>query len=95
MANRIVGNIYILDSGLQTLNYLNLKLMGVGFYGANTTAALVLTLASDTRDAIVAIGPNVIGAGAWSAYVPLGGVYVSDTIRVLNLTAGTGWLYLG
>lgn len=95
MANRIAGNIYIIDSGLQNLSYINHKVLAAGFYGVGTTATMTLVYASNTNDAIVAFAPNVTGAGNWDDYAQLGGVYISDTIRVLNLVSGTGWLYLG
>lgn len=95
MANRIVGNIYIIDSGLQNLAYTNHKILSVGFYGTDSTATMTLTYASNTNDSIIAFGPSAATAKPWQEYAELGGVYVSDTIRVLNLVAGTGWLYLG
>lgn len=95
MANRIVGNIYIIDSGLQNLSYINHKLLAVGFYGANSASTMTLTMVSSTLDAIVAFANITAGSASWADYAQLGGVYVSDTIRVLNLVAGTGWLYMG
>ncbi len=95
MANRIVGNIYIIDSGLQNLAYTNHKLLAVGFFGSNSASTMTLTMASNTLDSIMAFANITAGSASWHDYAQLGGVYVSDTIRVLNLVAGTGWLYLG
>lgn len=95
MANRILGNVYLLDSGLQTLSFpTKASIRAIALYGADTTARLVLTLVSDTRDAVVALAnpvhfPNTTG-------ITFGGDTgwaVADTLRVLNLTAGTGYIY--
>ena len=95
MANRIRGRVYIIDSATINLDYLPMPILGVGFYGIDTTARLVLTLASNTLDSIVAMAPDVLGANPWSKFYPMGGWLISDTLRVLQVTAGTGYIYIG
>ena len=95
MANRIAGNVLIVDSSLSNLPYLNARVLAASFYGSDTTARLTITYVSSTLDSIIAFAPNVTGGGPWSANQVLGGVQVADTMRVLLLTAGTGYLYLG
>lgn len=93
MANRIRGRVYIIDSATINLDYIPMQITGIGFYGVDTTARLNLVLASDTRDSIVAFAPDVLGGNPWSKFYPMGGWMVSDTLRVLTLIAGTGWIY--
>lgn len=98
MANRIIsGNIILIDSGLNILPYVSNRIAAVGFYGSDTTSRLVLTLNSNTTNAIVAFAPPVTGAGPWSDHKAMSGkdgVYLNDTMYALNLTNGTGWVYL-
>lgn len=94
MANRLVGSVYILDTTTANLSYINGRISAIGFYGADTTARLTLTYVSSTLDSIVAFAPATLGSIPWDDHKSFGpGFQMADTMRVLNLTAGTGWIY--
>ena len=89
-----IGNLYILNVTTDNLSMPDsLKIQAIGFYGSDTTSKLVLTTVSNTNNAIVAFGPTVT-AGPWSDHKFFGGWYMTDTLRVLSLVNGTGWIYV-
>jgi len=95
MANRIAGNVYILDtaSGNVTIPWPGkMKIESVLFWASTTAGRLILTEAS-TADAIVSLGMPEVGVGGGNNGQYLGGVEVQE-LKVLTLTAGTAWLYL-
>lgn len=93
MANRIVGNVYIIDSTLTNLSYLFAKIRGVALYGTDSTSRLTITYVSSTADAIFALGNQINSPGTTGITFGGDGFTVADTMRVLLLTAGTGFIY--
>lgn len=100
MANRIVGNVLIIDSANGnnpviftpgTSNQINkYKLGTVMFWSSDTTGNIQFSLA-DTSNQIMRLsnpvnGPNTVGG-------VLNGVTLQD-LKVVSLTAGTAWVYL-
>lgn len=85
MANRIVDNIYILDTGSANVAIpwpLNAKIMAIKLIGtevqlsgANTTNVLVRMTGND--------------------YMYMGGVNFGPDLKLPVLTAGTAWVYFG
>ena len=95
MTNRIRGNLVIIDSSAINLSLpTNVHIQAASFWGSDTTARLILVLASDTRDSVVALSNQTHFPGLSGIAFGEGGWCVADTLRVLNLTAGTGYLYL-
>ena len=96
MANRIVGNVVIVDSAMGNTFVLGngndptLNVNTISFWGANTTAIAVFT-GLNTSDII-----GVIQNGASIPYtnsIDLHGTRLSD-LKIPVLTAGTAWIYL-
>lgn len=94
MANRIVGNIVIVDSAMGNSSILTpnpkLKAATVAFWSPDTTGNLILTGIS-TADHVVRLtnpnnNPTTVG-------IVMPDVYLED-IKVPTLTAGTAWIYL-
>lgn len=94
MANRIVGNVYIIDSanGNTAIPWLDgTKIATITFWSSDSTGKLQITGAS-TADVLFQVTnpvnvPNTVGAY-------LGGNYFKDVVKILTLTAGTAWVYL-
>lgn len=93
MANRIAGNVYIIDSGSISLPWpgTHVKIQGVGFYSTDTSGELQLTMASNTLNIVFWLRNNNNQPYFLPQY--LGGVNF-EQLRVQILTAGTGFLYL-
>lgn len=95
MANRIVGNVYILDTGSANteLPWLdNAKVATISFWGANTSAEMILTT-EDTGNVVARLAINANGNVANSTSIHYGGVNFPGSIKLPVLTAGTGWIY--
>lgn len=106
MANRLVGNLYILDSQEAATIPLpwpaNAKVMAFSFWAASTRGELVLTMGNASNQVchfgynihspVVADSNTLIVSADFHKY--LGGVNFSP-IAVTTLTAGTGWIYFG
>lgn len=97
MANRIAGNVLIIDSAMGNAPVLlsssqikNFKLGSVAFWSSDTTGSLILALAS-TADVILRLG-NSVNNGNTTGII-LNGVNLHD-LKVPVLTAGTAWCYL-
>lgn len=96
MANRIAGNVLIIDSAMGNSPVMlssqinKYKLGSVAFWSSDTTGNLVLSLA-DTTNTILRLG-NSVNAGNTTGIV-LNGVTLQD-LKVPALTAGTAWCYL-
>lgn len=92
MANRLVGNIFIVDSAEANIALSipeNSYIGEVAFWGADTTGIIELTGAS-TADVIakIQIGTNVPSNDS---------IYVGTRVQTLKcpvVTAGTAWIYL-
>ncbi len=92
MANRIVGNVYIIDSGsLAPIPFSSgTKIASVIFWSSDSTGTLRLAT-ENTANVIMHLSnpinvPNTIGA-----YI--GGCYATNSLTVPTLTAGTAWIY--
>ena len=103
MANRLRGNVFIIDSseGAAPLEIpAQAKLLGVGFWASGTNASMIITIGNTTDTLIrynyqivtVATNNGVVMEPAWQ-YTYLGGFYVADTLRAGTVTSGTGYLY--
>ena len=93
MANRIVGNVYILDTSADTLSSINASISAIGLYGTNSNARLVLSFVSNTADTFIQLAnpsANTLFVG-----ITFGnpGFRCSDQLRVQTLVAGTGYIY--
>ncbi len=93
MANRIDGNVYIIDtgSGDTAIPFLNSDILGVGAWFSGPTGEVRFSTA-DTTNVFLRLSAT-LSAGACSNYVYLGGLCVDD-LKVPVLTAGTAWIYL-
>jgi len=94
MANRIRGNVYILDSGSINLSWPNkANVTGFAFYATDTTSVINITLVTDSADSVfAAANPNntpVLTGISFGKPVEFG-----SQLRVHVLTAGTGYIYL-
>ena len=105
MANRIVGNVYIIDSqmgaatdlqGVNTASWQQhqMYIASVALWCANTTAEIELIYKADTTSTAIRLGagnsPTPTAGGLVEIY--LGGVNFEE-LRVKTLTAGTGFIY--
>lgn len=100
MANRIVGNVYIIDSSLGIGNPLiintgswldNHLVSAFGFWGNDTTAQIELVFASATDTTAFRSGHSNTNANMnWSSFGD--SVYFKE-LRCKTLTNGTGFIY--
>ena len=92
MANRLVGNVYIVDSAL---NFVALpwnqgaRVKSISAWFLNATGEVNFTDAN-TADVLVRLTAPNTGAGYNTVY--LGGICF-DNLKVPTLTAGTAWIY--
>lgn len=97
MANRIISNVYIIDSA-QTLTGLawapsadaDRKVNSVVFYSTDTTGELKLVFTSNTTNTFIHIRNNQ--SQPFSLPYFLGGVWVGQLTPII-CTAGTGFIY--
>ena len=90
MANRIVGSVYILDTGSANVPlpwFTNSLVSAVRFWSAGT--GRVVLSATETGDVIVTVATTVAGE---SAEANLYGVSFTE-MKVPVLTNGTAWIY--
>lgn len=96
MANRIVGNVIIVDSAMGNTfilgngNNPTLNVNSIAFWGSNSTGIVSFTGLS-TADVICSISSVLNFPNTQS--IDLHGTRLSD-VKVLTLTAGTAWIYL-
>ena len=99
MANRIEGNVYIVDSamgnqglkGVGSSGWLeNSKINAISFWSSDTTGRVIFTGTTTTNSIVVLTNPNddPTTVGCF-----LGGITFSD-MKCPTLTAGTAWIYL-
>lgn len=98
MANRIVGNVLIIDSGMGNSpvlpgnNYNDFVISGIAVWGADTTAAITLTEANTATDLVYKYN----GISTIAGVNPLVLAYAIKVgeLKVPVLTAATGFIYL-
>lgn len=93
MANRIVGNILIVDSQGVALPAFPLHVLTVAFYSTDTTGELQITRSSNTADTLLQIRNNQNQPFTLPLF--LGGHIFQETLFVTKCQAGTAWFYLG
>ena len=94
MANRIVGNVYIIDTGSANtaLPWLqNTNIQSIRFWGS-TTAAQVIFTGADTTNVVARLAISEVGTLGGTDDLFLGGIDFSE-MKVPTLTAGTAWIY--
>lgn len=100
MANRIVGNVYIIDSSLGAGNPLiintgawldNLMVSAFAFWGTTTNSEIELVFASATDSTAFRCGhAQNVPDMTWGSFGE--GVYFKE-LRCKTLTTGTGFIY--
>ena len=107
MANRIVGDVLIVDSAMgnalilasanQPVHYTYYHANAVMFWSADTTGRLIIS-AADTTNHLVSMGWTANGTGGGFApsnqSTQFGQKQKLDDLKVPTLTAGTAWIYL-
>ena len=107
MANRIVGNVYIIDSQQSATVPLawpsNAKIATVAFWSGDTSGRLIMTMGGNSNNAVISMGQLIHAQTITSNLLTIGpatqsisyspGVYF-DQLAVSTLTAGTAWLYM-
>lgn len=104
MANRISGNVYIIDSqtgagaalmpGSSSWPLHSAKIQSVAFWSSDTTGLWEMVFAADTTSIAFKITPD-------TAPIPVSGAVMQmifdcisfDELRCKTLTAGTGFIY--
>lgn len=92
MANRLVGNVYIIDSALNNVSLPwpnTATVSGIAFWSTNTTGLAVFTGADTTNVIKVLSNPNNAPA---TVGIILNRVQFSE-MKIPTLTAGTAWIY--
>ena len=97
MANRIVGNVIIVDSAMGNSPVLSssaqlhkFKLGSVAFWSSDTTGSLVLS-GTNTSNTYLRLGNSVNSPNTTG--IVLDGVTLHN-LKVPVLTAGTAWIYI-
>lgn len=94
MANRLVGNTYILDtsSGNTPIPWpAGAKVSTIAFWSSDSTGMVRFCNGNTTNTLLELSNPNNAPATV-GAY--LGRHYFTDTLTVPQLVAGTAWIYL-
>ena len=108
MANRINGNVIIVDSAMgnavlltsanQAINIDELSVSAFGFWAVDTTSAILLTEANTALDIVFLQGYFVNGAGTSTNPRMITTSFANPVkfgnLKVPTLTAGTGFIYL-
>lgn len=102
MANRIVGNVIIVDSAMGNAFILssanapvhlsNLKVNGIAFWSSDTTGACQIS-ATDTTNVIVRFSRTSVNESA-SQWTSFGDMQYLEALKIPVLTLGTAWIYL-
>ena len=97
MANRIVGNVIIVDSAMGNSSIIldtqitKIHVTAIGFWAANTTATCMFTSTDTANDILFKHdGATVVENPRW---FPFGNTQMFSTIKVPVLTAGTAFIY--
>ncbi len=105
MANRIVGNVYIIDSQMGAGAALiigspawpkNAFIQAIGFWASSTASVWEMVFASNTAACCWKLAPETSPTPSAGTFVSmnLGGVSF-DELRCKTLTTGTGFIYFG
>lgn len=92
MANRIIGNVYILDTSSGNVPLplpSKARVSAVKFWSTDTTGLMRLS-AANTTDIVVELANSQDDDNTVGIY--LGGVEFTD-LKLPTLTAGTAWVY--
>ena len=96
MANRIRGNVIIIDSGTINLQFPGggeyAKVSSIVLWGLNTTGLLELSFQANSSDIIVKMQSPINDPNTTQIKFPTNHQF--EKIRVNTLTAGTAWMYL-
>ena len=93
MANRIRGNVYIIDSSGIALDQIDMRISSICLFGNDTSARLILTHQATTTDSIIQLAnpshnPLMVGVSFGG-----NGWDNDQQLRVQSLVAGTGYIY--
>lgn len=91
MANRIRGNVYIVDT-VGDLPEIALSVQSVAFYSSDTTGELMVSCYSNTTDVVIHVRNNQSQPFTLPLY--LGGIELDDRLTINRCTAGTAFFYL-
>src|SRR3990167_10583602 len=96
MANRVVGNVYIVDSALNNVSLpwnQGARVQSIRAWFLDTTGLARFT-GSDTTDAVCILTPNNAPTPSSGGHdeANLGGIRF-DEMKIPTLTAGTAWIY--
>mgnify|MGYP001580233774 CR=1 FL=1 len=106
MANRIFGNVIIVDSAMGNLsvvggassNITSFNVSGFGFWFGTTAGNCVFTMADTGLDHIAHFQLVSAGTGTHEhmamQYITFSNPLRCDSLKVPTLSAGTGWVYL-
>lgn len=94
MANRIVGNTYILDTGSANtpLPWNHGKIMAAAAWFSGPTGLAIFS-GANTTDVVIRLAAT-LSTGASTDKIFFGGVDFQE-MKLPTLTAGTAWLYFG
>lgn len=92
MANQILGNIYILDTGSGNTSIpwnVGSRIQSVAFWSTDSTGLMELSMANTSQVIVKLANPNNADT---TVGIYLGGLSVTE-MKLPVLTAGTGWIY--
>lgn len=95
MANKLVENVYIIDTGSGNLSFpwnSGSRIQSISWLFSGSTGALSLSL-SDTTNVIFRQAHPQANNQPQSGSAYLGGISISE-LKVPILTVGTAWIYL-
>ena len=102
MANRLLNNVYIIDSAMGGAQLFNnssaswlsgTRIQAIGFFGATTASIMELAFRANTNNVFLVATVNVNATAGGTRLYHLGGVRV-DELTCKTLTTGSGWIYL-
>lgn len=106
MANRIVGNVLIVDSAMGNLNliesatgnYRKLNINAIAFWSGTSAATMTLTLENTALEQVIIFdwlnlgsGGNLVERTQWRSFAS---PQLLENMKVPVLSAGTGFIYL-
>ena len=94
MANRIVGNVYVIDSGTIALGDMDIEASAITFLAADSNSVMELTYAADTTDVIVTLQSPFNGRSMVGIAYGGKGWSVNRQLFVKTISEGTGYIFL-